>query len=74
MEDMEPVESRVGRESAVIYTGISVGLAALFWLAATVTGTYPVVARVGGMVWVFALSMIITMPIITSRVKRRYRA
>ncbi len=74
MEDIEPVESRIGRESAVVYTSISVGLAALFLLAATLTGTYPVVARVGGMVWVFALSMIITMPIVTSRVKKHYRA
>ncbi len=59
--------------SAVIYTGISVLAAGLFLLG-TVAGEYTLVERIGGMAWVFLLSMIILMPIITPLVKRRVRS
>ena len=61
---------RVGLISAVIYTGISVLMAGLFLLG-TVPGEYTPVERIGGTVWVFVLSMIILMPIITPLVKKR---
>jgi hypothetical protein len=34
---------------------------------------YSVIARVGGTVWVFLLSMIVSMPIVTSYFKKRLR-
>ncbi len=60
----------VGLVSAIIYTGASVVAAAVFLLA-TLTGTYTIVERVGGTLWVFLLSMIILMPIVTPRIKRK---
>ncbi len=60
----------VGLVSAIIYTGASMVAAAVFLLA-TLTGTYTIVERVGGTLWVFLLSMIILMPIVTPRIKRK---
>lgn len=60
----------IGFISAVIYTGISLVAAGLF-LVATLAGKYTLVERIGGTVWVFVLSMIILMPIVTPLVKRK---
>ncbi len=68
----EQVEQDVARKSAFIYLPIALGTALLFWLAASL-GDYPLVARIGGTVWVWLLSMIVTMPIVTARVKRHLR-
>ena len=57
--------------SAVIYTSISVLAAGLFLLG-TVAGEYTLVERIGGTTWVFILSMIILMPVITPLVKKRF--
>jgi len=43
----------------------------LFLLAATLTGDYSLVARVGGTAWVGLLSLIVAMPIVISRVKKQ---
>ncbi|MDN5344292.1 MAG: hypothetical protein PWQ18_403 [Clostridia bacterium] len=69
---MTELEAKATRQAAVIYTGISLGMA-LFFLALTfLTGkTYTPVARVGGAVWVFILTMIVTMPIVIPAVKNR---
>jgi hypothetical protein len=69
----EQVEKEVARKSALIYLPISIGAALLFLLAATLFGDYPVVAKIGGTVWVGLLSLIVSMPIVTSRVKRQTR-
>ena len=68
----EQVEKDIARKSAFIYLPIALGAALLFWLAASL-GDYPLVARIGGTVWVWLLSMIVTMPIVTARVKRQLR-
>lgn len=72
---MEPeqVERAVARKSALIYLPISLGASLLFWLAAMLIGDYPVVARVGGAVWVGLLSLIVTMPLVTARAKRQLK-
>lgn len=62
----------VGFISAIIYTGISLAAAGLFLLA-TLLGDYTWVTRIGGACWVFLLSMIVLMPLITSRMKRKSR-
>jgi hypothetical protein len=69
----EQVEKVVARRSAAIYLPIAIGAAALFWLAAGVMGGYPLVAQIGGAVWVGILSLIVSMPIVTARVKRRVK-
>ncbi len=56
--------------SAVIYTSISLAAAGLF-LVATMAGEYTLVERIGGVGWVFLLSMIILMPIITPMIKKK---
>ncbi len=68
----EQVEQNVTRKSAFIYLPIALGTALLFWLAASL-GDYPLVARIGGTIWVWLLSMIVTMPLVTARVKRQLR-
>lgn len=62
-------ELKVSTVSAFWYVGISLTLALSFFL---VTGGYDRIARFGGAVWVFILSMIITMPIIIPRIKKKY--
>lgn len=56
--------------SATIYTSVSVIAAGLF-LIGTLAGKYTLVERIGGAGWVFLLSTIISMPVVTQIVKRR---
>lgn len=70
---MQDLEAKAAQVSALVYTTISLGLTLVFLAATYLTGrTYPPVARIGGMVWVFILSMIILMPIIIPAMKKRY--
>ncbi len=69
----EQVEKKVARKSAMIYLPIAAGSALLFFLAANLAGSYPTVARIGGAVWVGLLSLIVSMPIVTSNVKRQFK-
>lgn len=73
MMEHEQVESAVARRSALIYLPISLGAAVLFLLAASLLGNYPLVARIGGTVWVGLLTLIVSMPVVISRVKRSAR-
>ena len=61
---------RVGLISTLIYTTLSL-LAAGTFFGVTLAGDYTWVARAGGAAWVFGLSMIVLMPVVTPRVKRR---
>lgn len=61
----------IGLMSAIIYTGLSIVVAALF-LVATLPGNYTAVERIGGAGWVFLLSMIILMPVVIQQVKKRF--
>ena len=70
----EQVEKEVARKSALIYLPVSIGAALLFLLAASLLGGYPLVAKAGGTVWVGLLSLIVSMPIVTARVKRQAKA
>ena len=68
------LDRKIAVTSAVIYTTISLTAALLFFLAATIAGTYPDVARFGGAAWVMLLSFIVTMPLVISFVKKRMKA
>ncbi len=59
-----------GRLSAAIYATLSALVAGIFFAVTMLTGDYSWVARVGGSVWLFLLSMIILMPTVTPRVRR----
>ncbi|OGA68298.1 MAG: hypothetical protein A3G81_02765 [Betaproteobacteria bacterium RIFCSPLOWO2_12_FULL_65_14] len=65
---------KIAITSAAIYTAISLTASVLFLGAATLTGQYTAVARIGGAVWILLLSFIVTMPLVTSAVKKRMKA
>ncbi len=67
----EQVEKQVAQKSAPIYIPIAAGIALLFLLVTTLTGNYQWVARIGGTVWVGLLSLIVSMPIVISRIKKQ---
>jgi hypothetical protein len=67
----EEVEQEVARKSALIYVPISIGSALLFLLATTISGDYPIMTRIGGMVWIGLLTLIVSMPVVISRVKKQ---
>ena len=69
----EQVEKQVAQKSALIYIPLSLGSALLFLLISTFAGNYPLVARVGGTVWVALLSLIVSMPMVISKVKKDSR-
>jgi len=67
----EEVEKEVARKSAMIYLPISIGSALLFLLATAFSGDYPITTRIGGMVWIGRLTLIVSMPLVISRVKKQ---
>lgn len=67
----ETLDRRLPPRSSVLYTTLSALIALAFLGLATVKGDYPDVARFGGALWVFMLSMIVTMPLVTSWCKKR---
>lgn len=69
---MEGAQRNVARVSTVTCVMIS-GALALGFFALAMLLEYTTVARVGGAVWVFLLSMIVSLPLVTSYFKRRYR-
>ena len=71
--EYELIEKQVTWKSALIYIPVSLGAALIFLIAATKTGNYPLVARIGGTIWVATLSLIISMPIAISGVKKLYQ-
>ena len=68
------IDRKIGITSAAIYTAISITTSVLFLTVATLRGGYTDVARFGGAAWVLLLSFIVTMPLVTSAVKRRLKA
>lgn len=68
----EKVSGEIARRSALIYLPVSLSAALLFFLAAGL-GDYPAVAKYGGAAWVGLLSIIVSMPVVISSVKRRFR-
>jgi hypothetical protein len=67
------IDQRIARRSALIYLPLSTGAALAFLLAANLIGNYTLVAKISGTVWVAILSLIVSMPIVTSQVKRKVR-
>ena len=63
----DSVTRQLARRSALTYSTFSIAVALAFLLLATVAGDYTSVARLGGALWVFILSLIVTMPLVTAR-------
>jgi len=69
---MNGTENTAAKWALLIYTTLSLVVAFFFLSMTLVNGnTYSTVARVGGMIWVFILSMIFFMPIVIPAVKKR---
>jgi hypothetical protein len=68
----EQVEKEVAEKSALIYLPISIGSALLFLLATAFSGDYSLMTRIGGMVWIGLLTLIVSMPIVISYVKKQF--
>ena len=64
------MKTTTGFISAAIYTGLSMLAGGLFFLVASYAG-HGRLARFGGAAWIFFLSMIVLMPIVTPLVKKR---
>ncbi len=69
--DEEKADGDLARRSARVYVPLALGAGALFFLAASRTSDVGLVARLGGSFWVGLLSLIVTMPLVTARAKRR---
>jgi hypothetical protein len=69
----ENLEGEIGRRSARIYLPISFGAAALFFLAAGWAGETALAPRLGGAFWIGLLTLIVSMPLVTARVKKARR-
>lgn len=69
----DEMDQAIGRKSAYIYLSIT-ALTALLFLAATQwIGTYSAAERLGGMVWISLLTLIVSMPVVTSNVKKKLK-
>jgi len=69
---MNELEAKAARQSFVVYTAFSLSTTLIFLAFTWVNGnTYTAVARIGGMIWVFILSMIVFMPIVIPAVKKK---
>ncbi|MBI2209426.1 MAG: hypothetical protein HYU47_02320 [Deltaproteobacteria bacterium] len=66
-----PVDRSILRRSAFWYAGTSLGVVVLFLTLTELVGGYRVAAVVGGAIWSFILSMIVTMPLYTAFFKRK---
>ena len=69
--DIVTDEKQVNKKAVYAYTSVSLIAAALFFFFASLTGNSPV-AIWGGAIWVFILSMIVTMPIFIPYTKKRH--
>lgn len=69
----EAFEQTVARKSAQLYLPLSLGAALLFLLVTGLGNSYPVVAVIGGAVWIGLLSLIVSMPLVTARIKKQLR-
>ena len=71
--EYQEIEKEVARQSMIIYIPIALSVGLLFFIMTTIFGDYPAVARFGGSGWVSLLSLIVSMPIVTDKVKKRWR-
>ena len=71
--ESDQIDKQISRLSARIYLPVSLGAALAFLLASSMFGNYPLVAKIGGTVWVGLLSLIVAMPVVTAQIKRKIR-
>lgn len=71
--DTETLDKEIARKSALVYLAITASVALVFLLASSLIGNYTIVAKVGGAVWVSLLTLIVSMPLVTSSFKKKFK-
>jgi hypothetical protein len=71
--DTETLDKEIARKSAMVYLAITASAALVFLIASNLIGNYTIVARIGGAVWVSLLTLIVSMPLVTSRYKKKLK-
>ena len=71
--DTETLDKEIARKSALVYLAITAAAALVFLIASNLIGNYTIVARIGGAVWVSLLTLIVSMPLVTSRYKKKLK-
>jgi len=69
--ESDTLDREIARKSAARYLTITGGVALLFYAVTGWIGTYPWVARIGGVVWISLLTLIVSMPVVISRLKKQ---
>ena len=71
--DTEILDKEIARKSALVYLAITAAAALIFLLTSSLVGNYALVAKVGGAVWVSLLTLIVSMPLVTARFKKKLK-
>lgn len=71
--DTDILDREIARKSAARYLSITLTVAVLFYAVTGWIGTYPLFARIGGLVWISLLTLIVSMPVVTARMKKKVK-
>ena len=71
--DTETLDKEIAHKSALVYLAITSAAALVFFLSSSLIGNYALVAKVGGAVWVSLLTLIVSMPLVTSSFKKKLK-
>ena len=71
--ETENLEKEIARKSAIVYLAITAIMALLFFVITGLMGTYPMVARIGGVMWISLLTLIVSMPLVITAMKKKVK-
>ena len=71
--ETEILDKEIAQKSAKVYLTITLIMAVIFFTVSSFVGTYPLVARIGGVIWVSLLTLIVSMPIVISSTKKKLK-
>lgn len=71
--ETENLDKVIARKSAVVYLAITVSAFLVFFAASNLIGAYTLVAKIGGAVWISLLTLIVSMPLVTSKYKKKLK-
>ncbi|MFZ3079585.1 MAG: hypothetical protein ACYC6K_00610 [Bellilinea sp.] len=71
--ETEKLDQKIARKSAIVYLAITAIMALLFFVVTGLMGTYPMVARIGGVMWISLLTLIVSMPLVITSMKKRIK-
>lgn len=72
--ETESLDKEIARKSAIVYLAITAIIALLFFVVTGLMGTYPMVARIGGVMWISLLTLIVSMPLVITAMKKKVKA